>query len=47
MVGHNSSAIFNHKIIEGFVWAPLKATVNQLNVSLLINFNSKKDGQQN
>jgi hypothetical protein len=27
-------AIFNHKIIEGVVWEPLKATISQLNVSL-------------
>jgi iron complex outermembrane recepter protein len=27
-------AVFNHKIIEGVVWAPLRATVDQLNVSL-------------
>lgn len=29
-----ASAIFNHKIIKGFVWAPLEARISQLNVSL-------------
>ncbi len=29
-----ASAVFNHKIIKGVVWAPLTATVSQLNVSL-------------
>ena len=27
-------AVYNHKIIEGVVWTPIKATVNQLNFSL-------------
>lgn len=27
-------AVFNRKIIEGFVWGPFRATVSQLNVSL-------------
>jgi iron complex outermembrane receptor protein len=27
-------AVFNYKIIKGFVWAPIKAEVGQLNVSL-------------
>lgn len=29
-----ATAVFNHKIIKGVVWAPLTATVSQLNVSL-------------
>jgi outer membrane receptor protein involved in Fe transport len=35
-------AVFNHKSIEGFVWAPFKATINQLNVSLNNQFQFKK-----
>jgi iron complex outermembrane receptor protein len=29
-----SAVVYNHKIIEGFIWAPFKATVNQVNISL-------------
>jgi hypothetical protein len=29
-----ASAVFNHKIIKGVVWAPLTAKVSQLNVSI-------------
>lgn len=35
-------AVFNRKIIEGFIWAPFKATVNQLNISLNNQFQFKK-----
>ena len=35
-------AVYNHKIIKGFVWAPIKATVNQLNISLNNQFQFKK-----
>jgi iron complex outermembrane receptor protein len=35
-------AVYNHKIIEGVVWTPLKATVDQLNVSLNNLFNFPK-----
>ena len=28
------SAVFNHKIIKGVVWAPLEARISQLNVSM-------------
>lgn len=28
------AAVYNHKNIEGFVWGPLKASVDQLNISL-------------
>lgn len=37
-----SVAVFNHKVIEGFVWAPFKATINQLNFSLNNQFQLKK-----
>lgn len=37
-----SVAVYNHKIIKGVVWVPLKATVNQLNVSLNNQFQFKK-----
>jgi hypothetical protein len=35
-------AVFNHKIIKGVVWAPIKATVTQLNVSVNNQFQLKK-----
>ncbi len=35
-------AVYNHKIIKGVVWAPLKAVVNQLNVSLNNQFKFNK-----
>jgi len=35
-------AVFNHKVIEGFIWAPFKATVDQLNISLNNQFQFKK-----
>ncbi|HEX7903975.1 MAG TPA: outer membrane beta-barrel protein [Chitinophagaceae bacterium] len=35
-------AVFNHKVIKGVVWAPIKAEVNQLNVSLNNQFQLKK-----
>ncbi len=34
--------VFNHKIIEGVVWAPLKATISQLNISLNNQFRAGK-----
>ncbi|NOT51111.1 MAG: TonB-dependent receptor [Chitinophagaceae bacterium] len=33
-----STVVYNHKIIKGFVWAPLKATINQVNFSLTNQF---------
>ena len=35
-------AVFNHKIIKGVVWAPIKAEISQLNVSLNNQFQFKK-----
>ncbi|HEX7846828.1 MAG TPA: outer membrane beta-barrel protein [Chitinophagaceae bacterium] len=35
-------AVYNHKIIEGVVWEPLKVTVDQLNVSVNNQFQFKK-----
>jgi hypothetical protein len=35
-------AVFNHKIIEGMVWAPFTAKISQLNVSLNNQFKLKK-----
>lgn len=35
-------AVYNHKIINGVVWAPIKAEVHQLNVSLNNQFQFKK-----
>jgi len=35
-------AVFNHKIIKGVVWAPIKAEVSQVNVSLNNQFQLKK-----
>ncbi len=35
-------AVFNYKIIKGVVWAPIKAEVGQLNVSLNNQFQLKK-----
>lgn len=29
-----SAIVYNHKIIKGFIWAPFKATVNQVNISI-------------
>jgi outer membrane receptor protein involved in Fe transport len=29
-----STAVYNHKIIKGMVWAPIIATIDQLNISL-------------
>jgi iron complex outermembrane recepter protein len=29
-----SSMVYNYKIIEGFIWAPIRATVSQVNISL-------------
>ncbi len=29
-----SAVVYNHKIIKGFIWAPFKATVNQVNISI-------------
>lgn len=37
-----AEAVYNHKIIEGVVWAPLKAVIDQLNVSLNNQFRFKK-----
>lgn len=30
----SSVVVFNHKVIEGFIWTPFKATINQVNISL-------------
>lgn len=35
-------AVFNHKIIKGFVWAPLTVRINQLNISLNNQLQFKK-----
>ena len=35
-------AVFNHKVIEGVVWAPLKAVISQLNISLNNQFKFRK-----
>jgi hypothetical protein len=35
-------AVFNHKIIKGMVWAPLKSRVSQLNISINNQFQLKK-----
>lgn len=35
-------AMYNHKVIKGVVWAPLKASISQLNVSLNNQFQLKK-----
>ena len=35
-------AVFNHKIIKGVVWAPIKAEISQLNVNLNNQFQFKK-----
>lgn len=35
-------AVYNHKIIEGVVWVPLRAEVDQLNISLNNQFQFKK-----
>ncbi len=37
-----SVAVYTHKIIKGFIWAPIRATVDQLNVSLNNQFQFKK-----
>ncbi len=37
-----SIAVYNHKIIKGVVWAPIKATIDQLNFSLNNQFQFKK-----
>lgn len=37
-----AEVVFNHKIIKGMVWAPIKAVVSQLNVSLNNQFQLKK-----
>jgi len=29
-----SAVVFNHKVIEGVVWAPVKATINQVNINI-------------
>jgi iron complex outermembrane recepter protein len=34
----STSIVYNHKIIEGVVWKPLKAVVNQVNISLSSQF---------
>ncbi|HUR64750.1 MAG TPA: outer membrane beta-barrel protein [Chitinophagaceae bacterium] len=35
-------AVYNHKVIKGVVWAPIKAVVDQLNISLNNQFQFKK-----
>ncbi len=37
-----SILVYNHKIINGVVWAPIKATIDQLNFSLTNQFQFKK-----
>lgn len=37
-----STAIYNHKIIKGVVWEPIKATIDQLNIGLNNQFQFKK-----
>ncbi|MCB0776718.1 MAG: TonB-dependent receptor [Chitinophagaceae bacterium] len=37
-----SVAVYNHKIIQGVVWVPLRAEVDQLNISLNNQFQLKK-----
>jgi hypothetical protein len=38
----SSTLLYNHKIIKGVVWKPIKAVVDQLNVSLNNQFQFKK-----
>ena len=35
-------AVYNHKVIEGVIWEPLKAVVDQLNVSINNQFRFNK-----
>lgn len=35
-------AVYNHKVIEGVVWAPLRAVIDQLNVSINNQFSFNK-----
>ena len=37
-----SVAVYNHKIINGVVWAPIRAEIDQLNISLNNQFQFKK-----
>ena len=37
-----SVVVYNHKIIQGFVWAPFKSVINQVNISLNNQFQFKK-----
>ncbi len=37
-----ATAVYNHKIIKGVVWAPLKATIDQVNIGLNNQFQFKK-----
>ncbi len=37
-----AAVAYNHKIIEGFVWAPIKVKVNQVNISLSNQFRFEK-----
>lgn len=37
-----STAVYNHKVIKGFIWAPLQASISQLNISLNNQFQFKK-----
>lgn len=37
-----STVVYNHKIIKGVIWAPLRATINQVNFSLNNQFQFKK-----
>ncbi len=37
-----AQAVYNHKIIEGFVWSPYKASINQVNMNLNNQFRFKK-----
>ncbi len=37
-----STVVYNHKIIKGVIWAPLRAAINQVNFSLNNQFQFKK-----
>jgi hypothetical protein len=38
----SAQAVFNHKIIEGFVWEPFKTSINQVNLNVNNQFRFKK-----
>jgi len=37
----SAQAVFNHKIIEGFVWEPFKTSINQVNLNINNQFRFK------